>query len=49
VGLILIGTHQLPVYANDVNVLRDNIDTIKKLQELYVGLEVNTIYVAVSS
>jgi hypothetical protein len=28
VGLILIGIHQLLAYADDVNVLGDNIDTI---------------------
>jgi hypothetical protein len=48
VGQKLNGTHQLLVYADDVNLLGDNIGTIKKnTQSLIdaskeVGLEVNT-------
>jgi hypothetical protein len=47
VGLKLNGTHQLLVYV-DVNLLGDNIDTIKKSTQTLidaskeVGLEVNT-------
>jgi hypothetical protein len=46
VGLKLNGTHQLLVYADDVNLL-DNMDTINKIIETLiegsneVGLEVN--------
>jgi hypothetical protein len=47
VGLKLKGTHQLLPYADDVNLLGDNIDTVKKNTETLtsaskeVGLEVN--------
>jgi hypothetical protein len=46
-GLKLNGTHQLLAYADDVNLLRHNIDTIKKNPETLidaskeVGLEIN--------
>jgi hypothetical protein len=46
-GLKLNGTHQPLAYADDVNLLRDNTDIIKKYNETLipaskeVGLEVN--------
>jgi hypothetical protein len=36
VGLKLNGTHQLLIYADDVNHLEDNIDTIKKKKETLI-------------
>jgi hypothetical protein len=47
VGLKLNETHQLLAYADDVNLLGDNVDTIKKNTETLidagkeVGLEIN--------
>jgi hypothetical protein len=36
VGLKLIRTHQLLAYTNDVNLLGDNIDTIKKNTDILI-------------
>jgi hypothetical protein len=49
VGLKLNGTHQLLPYADDVNLLEDNTETIKKNTEPLidahkeVGLETNVV------
>jgi hypothetical protein len=57
VGLKLNGTHQLLAYADDVNLLGDNIDTTNKNTETLtdagkeVGLEINiekTMYTLLS-
>jgi Reverse transcriptase (RNA-dependent DNA polymerase). len=51
-GLKLNGTHQLPVYAHDVNTLGGNIHMTKKNKEALVvgsretGLELNTKKIA---
>jgi hypothetical protein len=37
VGLKLNGTHQLLAYADDVNLLRDNMDAIKKTTETLIA------------
>jgi hypothetical protein len=47
VGLKLNGTHQLPAYADNVNLVGDNVATIKKNTETLieaskeVGLDIN--------
>jgi len=33
-GLKLNGAHQLLAYADDVNILRGSVDTVKKIQKL---------------
>jgi hypothetical protein len=57
-GQQLNGTHQLLAYADDVNLLGDNIDTVKKNTgtsidaSKEVGLEINVekkVHVAISS
>jgi hypothetical protein len=36
VGLKINGTHQLLAYADDVNLLEDNLDTTKKKTETFI-------------
>jgi hypothetical protein len=49
VGLKLNGTHQLLAYADNANLLGDNIDTVKKNAETLIdaskegGLELNVV------
>jgi retron-type reverse transcriptase len=57
VGLKLNGTHQFLAYADDVNLLEDNIDAIKKNVETLIDASKqvgnerrqNQVYVAISS
>jgi hypothetical protein len=48
VGLKFNGTHQIPAYADDVNLLGDNVDTIRENTGTLIeasketGLEINT-------
>jgi hypothetical protein len=53
VGLKLNWTHQLLAYVDHVNLLGDNIDTIKETAETLInGLEIyaeKTKYIAISS
>jgi hypothetical protein len=42
-GLKLNGTHQLLAYADGVNLLENNIETVEKNMETVTGLEVNIV------
>ena len=48
IGLELNGKHQLPVYADDFNLLGENLQTVRKNTEILIkaskdiGLEVNS-------
>jgi hypothetical protein len=46
VELKLNGTHQLLAYADNVNLMRDNLDSIKKNIDILieVGVEINVLY-----
>jgi hypothetical protein len=44
VGLKLNGTHQLLVYADDANLLGDNIDTIKKNKGTFIDASVRRLF-----
>jgi hypothetical protein len=41
-GLKLIGTHHLLVHVEDVNLLGDNIGTIKKNTEIFIDASKHT-------
>jgi hypothetical protein len=39
-GLKINGTHQLLVYADDADLLGDNMDTIKRNTETFIGASI---------
>jgi hypothetical protein len=44
VGLKLNGTHQLLAYTDDMNLLGDNVDTIKKNMETLIEASRRLVY-----